>query len=186
MNDSQLVTLSKFLSRHLRHHPERLGLTLETGGWVDVEALLAASAKHRMFISRAELEEVVASNSKQRFSFSSDGQKIRANQGHSVDVDLQLAPAVPPAILYHGTGRRTVATILEEGLKKMSRHHVHLSSSIETAVAVGKRHGKPVVFAVDAGAMHRDGYVFYCSDNGVWLTDTVSPKYLHEADNVSA
>ena len=186
MNDNRLITISKYLSKHLRHEPEKIGLTLEPGGWVGVDVLLTACAKNRMSISRAELEEVVASNSKQRFAFSPDGSKIRANQGHSVEVDLQLAPAVPPKVLYHGTGHRTVAIIQQQGLLKMARHHVHLSPSVETAIAVGKRHGRPIVFVVDAAAMHRNGHVFYCSENGVWLTETVPPNYLHEADNVSA
>src|SRR5690349_340226 len=127
MDEERLVRTSKFLSRHLRHEPERLGLELAPGGWVGVEELLAGCAARGMRISRAELDEVVTRNSKQRFAFDETGTRIRANQGHSVDVDLQLEPREPPAVLYHGTGHKTVEVVLREGLKKMSRNHVHLS-----------------------------------------------------------
>ncbi|MBC8078274.1 MAG: RNA 2'-phosphotransferase [Chloroflexales bacterium] len=179
MDDQRLVKLSKYLSKHLRHDPERIGLVLEAGGWVGVDALLDACARARFPISRAELDEVVARNSKQRFSFDPSGERIRANQGHSVAVDLQLEPQQPPEVLYHGTGERAVATILREGLQKMSRHHVHLSPDTATAHAVGARHGRPLVFEVAAGAMHRAGHAFYQSDNGVWLTDAVPPEFLN-------
>ena len=178
MNEEQLVRTSKFLSRHLRHEPERLGLELAPGGWVGVEELLAGCAARGMRITRAELEEVVAQNNKQRFAFDESGTRIRANQGHSVEVDLQLTPTDPPAVLYHGTGHHTVEVVLREGLKKMSRHHVHLSRDVETAQKVGARHGRPVVLQVDAFAMARDGHLFYLSENGVWLTDHVPPAYL--------
>ena len=178
MEEARLVRVSKFLSRHLRHDPAGLGLTLAPGGWVPVADLLAACARRRVPLSRAELEEVVARNSKQRFSFDPTGTLIRANQGHSVAVDLQLAPAAPPPVLYHGTGHRTAEIIAREGLCRMSRHHVHLSADSETARAVGARHGRPVVFAVDAAAMARAGHPFYRSDNGVWLTDSVPPEFL--------
>jgi putative RNA 2'-phosphotransferase len=178
LNPDRLVKTSKYLSKHLRHQPERLGLTLEEGGWIPVEALLAACAQNGFRVSRAELDEVVAGNDKQRFSFSDDGTRIRANQGHSIDVDLQLAPIAPPDVLYHGTGAQTVQAILREGLVKMNRHHVHLSLDRETAHRVGGRHGRPVVLEVDAKAMHAAGHVFYCSDNGVWLTESVPPRFL--------
>lgn len=180
MNDSRLVKISKYLSYHLRHHPDKIGLELAEGGWVSVNELLAACKKDRFSISRDELNQVVESNDKKRFSFDSTGSLIRANQGHSVEIDLQLSPTLPPDVLYHGTGHRAVESILQNGLNKMSRHHVHLSTDIATAKAVGKRHGKPVVFAVDAQAMHRDGYEFYCSDNGVWLVDRIPPDYLKQ------
>lgn len=180
MNDSRLVKISKYLSKYLRHTPEEIGLKLAEGGWVSVDELLAASAKHNFPISPDQLNEVVAKNNKKRFSFDTTGTLIRANQGHSVEIDLQLEPTLPPNVLYHGTGHRAVESILENGLNKMSRHHVHLSTDIATAKAVGKRHGNPVVFAVDATRMHRDGYKFYCSDNGVWLVDNVTPKYLKQ------
>lgn len=178
MNESRLVKISKYLSKHLRHQPERIGLKLAPGGWVSVDELLAACAKHQFSINRAELDEVVARNDKKRFSFDSTGTLIRANQGHSIDVDLQLEPTVPPDVLYHGTGHGAVESILRTGLGKMSRHHVHLSTDMATARAVGARHGRPVIFAVDAAAMHKAGYAFYCSANKVWLVDHVPPEYL--------
>ncbi len=178
MDEKRLVKLSKYLSRHLRHQPQALGLTLDPGGWVAVDALLAAMARNGVSISRAELEEIVARNNKQRFSFDETGQRIRASQGHSVPVDLQLTPIAPPDMLYHGTSQAVVAAILREGLRKMRRQHVHLTCEIATAVKVGSRHGAPAVLVVDAAAMAHDGYLFYCSDNGVWLTESVSPRYL--------
>jgi putative RNA 2'-phosphotransferase len=178
MDDARLVKVSKYLSKHLRHQPERLGLALAPGGWVAVEDLLASCARNRFPITRAELDEVVARNNKQRFSFDPSGTKIRANQGHSVEVDLQLAPAEPPEVLYHGTGHGAAEAIAQEGLRRMARHHVHLSADVATAIAVGARHGRPVVFAVDAAAMRRAGFTFYRSDNGVWLVDRVPPEYL--------
>ncbi len=178
MHDVRLVKISKFLSKYLRHDPEGLGLTLAPGGWVPVDTLLAACVRHRMPITRAELEEVVAQNSKQRFSFDAEGISIRANQGHSVEVDLQLAPVTPPDVLYHGTGHQTAPVIVQDGLRPMGRNHVHLSRDADTAQAVGARHGRPVIFQVDAAAMAGSGHVFYCSDNGVWLTDFVPAAYL--------
>ena len=153
MNETRLVKISKFLSKHLRHDPEGLGLTLAPGGWVPVDELLAACAKRHMAVSRAELAEVVAQNSKQRFSFDDTGTLIRVNQGHSVAVDLQLAPVMPPDMLYHGTGHQTAPIVAREGLHKMSRNHVHLSRDVPTAQAVGARHGRPVVFQINAAAM---------------------------------
>lgn len=178
MNDSRLLKISKFLSKHLRHKPADIGIKLSPGGWVEINQLLTACAKNNFPITRQELQLVVESNDKQRFSFDSTGTLIRANQGHSVEVDLQLEPVVPPDVLYHGTAKQSVESILQTGLSKMSRHHVHLSKDIATAKNVGARHGKPVVFAVDAAAMHQAGYIFYCSDNGVWLVDNVPPEYL--------
>lgn len=180
MDNTRLIKISKFLSKHLRHEPERLGLTLAPGGWVPVDVLLTACEKHQFTISQAELEEVVAKNDKQRFSFDETGSLIRANQGHSVEVDLQLESVEPPEVLYHGTGQRSVALILDKGLEKMSRHHVHLSSDVETARKVGARHGKPVIFAIDAAGMRRDGHIFYRSANGVWLVGYVPPNYLRQ------
>jgi putative RNA 2'-phosphotransferase len=143
-----------------------------------VDDLLAACIHRRFSITRAELEKVVADNSKQRFSFDPTGTLIRANQGHSVAVDLQLEPATPPDVLFHGTGHQTADIIRQTGLDKMRRHHVHLSADLETARAVGARHGRPVVFTVDAAAMTQAGHLFYRSDNGVWLTDAVPPEFL--------
>lgn len=179
---ADLVRLSKFLSLVLRHEPERLGLSLDAQGWVGVDEFLAAAARAGMSISREELEKVVATNDKKRFAFSPDGSRIRASQGHSVEVELGLPPAVPPDRLFHGTATRFVASIQAEGLRPQSRQHVHLSPDEETAVKVGQRHGKPAVLIVRAGAMHRDGHVFYLSDNGVWLTTAVPPAYLDFPD----
>ncbi len=179
MNDSRLVKISKYLSRHLRHQPERIGISLEPGGWVKVDDLLTACKKNQFNISRQELELVIQ-NDKKRFSFDETGTLIRANQGHSVQVDLQLESQVPPDVLYHGTGDKSVESILLQGLLKMSRHHVHLSDNIETAKKVGARHGKPVVLIVHAAKMYEEGFSFYCSDNGVWLVDNVPPEYLEK------
>ncbi len=178
MDQARLVRVSKYLSKHLRHQPERLGLHLAPGGWVSVEELLAAMVRHRFPITQAELDEVVARNDKQRFSFDPTGKLIRANQGHSVGVDLQLEPAEPPNVLYHGTSEGTAGAIVREGLRRMRRQHVHLSGDIETARRVGARHGRPVVFRVDASGMHRAGRPFYRSANGVWLVEEVPPEYL--------
>jgi putative RNA 2'-phosphotransferase len=178
MNPKQLVTISKYLSKHLRHEPEALGLTLEPGGWVNVKALLAACADHDFPITRQQLDEVVSHDSKQRYSFDEDRLRIRANQGHSTPVDLQLEEAAPPPLLYHGTGAKSVAAILVEGLNKMARHHVHLSLDVETAIRVGQRHGTPVVFVVEAAAMHAKGVPFFRSENDVWLVDAVPPAFL--------
>jgi putative RNA 2'-phosphotransferase len=178
MNEIRVVKVSKYLSKHLRHQPERLGLTLDSAGWVSVEELLAACARHRMAISRAELEHVVASNDKQRFAFSPDGLRIRASQGHSIAVDLDLAPDDPPPLLFHGTVAAFLDQIKREGLQPMNRHDVHLSVDTETAVRVGSRRGKPVILTIDAAAMTAAGHVFRVSDNGVWLVPSVPPEFI--------
>lgn len=178
MDKTRQIKISKYLSKHLRHTPERIGLTLAIGGWVNVDDLLSACAAHQFPITRAELEEVVATSDKQRFSFDETSTRIRANQGHSVEVDLELQPQIPPDVLYHGTGEQSVPAILQSGLLKMSRHHVHLSKDVETARKVGMRHGRPVIFAIAAATMHQAGFTFYCSENGVWLVDEVPPQYL--------
>jgi putative RNA 2'-phosphotransferase len=175
---SHTLRISKYLSYHLRHHPEELGLTLEPGGWVPVDALLQASAARGFAIGRDDLEQVVSENDKQRFALSQDGTRVRANQGHSVEVDLELEPLAPPAILYHGTGEKSVPKIQVDGLLKMNRHHVHLSSDTDTARKVGGRHGRPAIFEVAAERMARDGHVFYRSANGVWLVEHVPAQYL--------
>ena len=171
---------SKLLSRILRHDPTSIGLTLDPG-WVGVDDLLAALRRRGHRVDRALLEYVVATNDKQRFAFDGTGARIRASQGHSIGVDLGLAPAVPPAELYHGTPERTAPAIRREGIRKMGRDHVHLSPDPATATRVGARRGRPCVFAVDAAVMHRDGHVFFLSENGVWLTDHVPPGYLRPA-----
>ncbi|WP_079177615.1 RNA 2'-phosphotransferase [Streptomyces mangrovisoli] len=175
-DERRTVKVSKYLSKHLRHQPERIGLTLDPAGWVEIDTLLAATAAHGFRITRAELDHVVAANDKQRFAV--DGTRIRASQGHSVEVDLGLPAAVPPPYLYHGTVARNLDAIRAEGLRPMNRHDVHLSADRETATRVGSRRGRPVVLAVDAGAMHRDGHVFQVSANGVWLTPSVPTRYL--------
>ena len=185
MTPEQQVRTSKFLSLHLRHQPQRLGLVLEPGGWVAVDDLLQAVARHGVRISRAELDEVVANSDKQRFSFDPSGRRIRANQGHSVAVDLELEPVEPPAVLYHGTGERSVPSIERDGLRKMRRQHVHLSPDVATAQRVGSRHGRPVVFEVDAAALHAAGCPFYRAVNGVWLVDAVPPRYLRRLSGLS-
>jgi putative RNA 2'-phosphotransferase len=179
MDKTKHKRLSKTLSYHLRHAPEEIGLTLGEGGWVKVEDLLHGLDIHkRLYISTDELEEIVADCPKKRYSFNETHNMIRANQGHSVDVDLQLKPAVPPEVLYHGTAERNVENIRKVGLQKMGRHHVHLSKEQDTARTVGARHGKPVVLEVKAGEMHRAGFEFFVSENGVWLTGHVPFNYL--------
>ncbi len=170
--------LSKFLSLVLRHQPDLIGITLDDAGWTGVEALLAAAAAHGTPITRAELDDIVRSSDKQRFALSPDGAKIRANQGHSVGVDLALAPAPPPAVLYHGTVDKVLASIRTGGLIKGARHHVHLSADRDTATKVGGRRGKPVILTVRADAMADAGHVFYRSANGVWLVEAVPPAFL--------
>jgi putative RNA 2'-phosphotransferase len=169
---------SKFLAYVLRHAPARFGLSMEDGGWVDVAALLAVCNANGHPLTPALLASLVAQDTKQRYAFSVEGQRIRASQGHSVPVDLGYAPAEPPAILYHGTALQSLDTILREGLQKGQRHHVHLSLDAGTARAVGHRHGIPVVLLVEAGRLHRDGGLFYRSSNGIWLVESVPAQYL--------
>jgi len=178
MDDKARTKLSKFLSRVLRHRPEALGIELDEAGWVDVDVLLERCRATRRTVSHALLEEIVRTNEKRRFSFSEDGRRIRANQGHSVEVDLGYPPTEPPEWLLHGTVAATLASIRSEGLRKMRRHHVHLSADEQTASQVGQRRGRPVVLRVHAGRMSRDGHPFYRSKNGVWLTDCVPPEYI--------
>jgi putative RNA 2'-phosphotransferase len=178
VDDKRLTKVSKYLAKHLRHRPERLGLQLEPGGWVQVDVLLAACRRADFQLSPEELVEVVTRNDKRRFSFDTAGTRIRANQGHSVDIDLQLEAVEPPSILYHGTGHTTVEAILSQGLQRMGRHHVHLSSDVGTAMKVGARHGRPAVLVIDAAGMHADGATFLRTDNEVWLTEHVPPDRL--------
>jgi putative RNA 2'-phosphotransferase len=175
-----LTEKSKFLSYILRHAPESAGLALDAQGWVGVEELLAKCAGVGKPIDRDTLIEIVLTNSKRRFTLSEDGTRIRAAQGHSVDVELGLKPVQPPETLFHGTALRFVAAIRKDGLKPGRRRHVHLSGDEMTAISVGSRHGKPVVLRVAAGALHEAGHAFYRADNGVWLTDRVPPQYLSE------
>ncbi|WP_309059452.1 RNA 2'-phosphotransferase [Streptomyces sp.] len=176
MDEQRTVKVSKYLARHLRHQPEKIGLTLDGGGWVEIDTLITAAAAHGFPFTREELDHVVAVNDKRRFAV--EGTRIRASQGHSVAVDLALPPATPPPYLYHGTVARSLDAIRTEGLRPMNRHDVHLSADRETAARVGARRGRPVVLSVDAAAMHRDGHVFRVSANGVWLTRAVPVRYL--------
>jgi putative RNA 2'-phosphotransferase len=178
ISEKETTRISKFLSLVLRHKPKAIGLTLNENGWADVEELIDKMNEHNFKITRDILDNVVATNNKQRFSFNNDKTKIRANQGHSVQVDLDLQEMVPPEYLYHGTGENSISSILRTGLQKRARHHVHLSTDIKTATTVGKRHGKPAIFIIAAQQMQQDGYSFYLSENNVWLTDKVPVKYL--------
>lgn len=179
----QLNKTSKFLSFVLRHKPEAIGLTLDASGWATLDELIdkANDSGEVRNLDRALIQEVVDTNDKKRFIISDDGQQIRANQGHSIDVDLQLKPVTPPEFLYHGTATRFLDSILQEGLKPQQRQHVHLSTDIETATAVGQRYGKPVILKIKALSMHEQGYVFYRSENGVWLTRNVSPSFFERS-----
>lgn len=174
-----LVKTGRYLSLILRHKPETIGITLDEHGWADVDALIAGVNKTHL-LTKALLEEIVATNEKQRYSFNEDKTLIRANQGHSIPVDVELPQAVPPDILYHGTGEKYVSSIDARGLIRKSRLYVHLSADQETAVNVGRRHGTPVVYLVKAGAMERDGLPFYRSVNGIWLTKAVPVQYLEK------
>lgn len=178
MDQKTNLRISKFLSYVLRHAPGDIGLLLDENGWADVATLLECAARHGTRITRDQLDHVVASNDKKRFAFDETKTRIRASQGHSVEVDLGLVPRTPPDILYHGTADRSVPAILATGLQKQSRQHVHLSLTFEQAAVVGRRHGKPVVLKVDARAMHAAGLPLYLADNGVWLADEVPPAYL--------
>jgi putative RNA 2'-phosphotransferase len=176
--DDRAVKISKFLSLVLRHQPEKIGLSLDQSGWASTPELIESSRRSGFEFTFEELQNVVVGNDKKRFSLSEDGLRIRANQGHSIKVELGYAPTAPPEILYHGTAERFLASIEQQGLIKGTRHHVHLSADVDTATKVGRRHGKPVVLRIEAGRMRQDGFIFYLSVNGVWLTDRVPVHYL--------
>ncbi len=176
--DLSLKETSKFISLILRHKPETIGITLDEHGWANVDELIAGIAKTHP-IDMAILEQIVAEDEKQRYSFNEDKTLIRANQGHSIPVDVELEEKQPPEILYHGTGEKYVSSINEQGLIPKSRLYVHLSKDEKTAVKVGQRHGKPVIYKVKSGEMYNDGYKFFRSVNGVWLTKSVPVKYLY-------
>jgi putative RNA 2'-phosphotransferase len=176
-----VVAASKFLSLVLRHRPDAIGLVLDDAGWADIDTLLHHAQPHHP-LTRALLDRAVAENPKQRFAISDDGRRIRARQGHSIEVDLQLSPQTPPERLYHGTARRNLASIRREGLHRGERHHVHLSADADTAHRVGARHGAPIVLVVRAGDMAAAGHVFHRTDNGVWLTDAVPAAFIEEVD----
>jgi putative RNA 2'-phosphotransferase len=170
--------LSKLLSLVLRHAPETLGIVLDENGWTSVDELIATAQAAGHPLDHETLRMIVATSDKQRFTISDDGLRIRAAQGHSVEVDLDLHPSAPPPTLFHGTAKQNVDAILAEGLRPGRRRHVHLSPDEETARRVGMRHGTPVIFQVDTGRMHADGQIFWRADNGVWLTTRVAPAYL--------
>jgi len=174
--------LSVFLSLVLRHKPDEAGIQLDKHGWANVKELLNGMNTSGRYIDRDILEEIVQTDNKKRYSFNEDKTCIRANQGHSIPVDVELAEQKPPQILYHGTADRFLSSILEEGLKPMSRLYVHLSKDIDTATKVGKRHGKPVILKINAEKMYQDGISFYLSENGVWLTKYIDKKYIEILD----
>ncbi len=172
------VKLGRFLSLVLRHNPDTAGITLDEHGWADVRELLDGVRRSGRQIDMETLERIVRENNKHRYSFNENHTKIRANQGHSIPVDVELSEANPPQYLYHGTAARFLAAIQQEGIKKMARQYVHLSGDYQTAIEMGRRHGSPVVITIDAAAMTRNGEIFYLSENGVWLCDYVAPKYF--------
>ena len=174
---------SRLLTLVLRHEPEKIGVQLDDAGWTDVTLLLRALKRQGHSVSLHQLEEIVASDGKSRFTLSDDRKRIRAAQGHSVPVNLGLVPQMPPAVLYHGTARHHLDAIFNEGLRPGGRQLVHLSADIDTATKVGGRHGKPVVLCVDCEAMISEGHEFLKADNGVWLTNTVPAKFLGFASN---
>lgn len=178
MTEIETIKTSKFLSLILRHEPERVGLKLGEGGWVGVDDLLKAVNRNGTALTLDQLKHIVATSDKKRFAFSDDGQRIRASQGHSVEVDLQYSRQTPPEILYHGTATRFLEGIRKGGLQKMERHDVHLSAETKVTFQVGGRHGKPALLVIRAGEMHRAGHVFRCSANGVWLVDQVPPQFI--------
>ncbi|WP_300484981.1 RNA 2'-phosphotransferase [Flavobacterium sp.] len=178
MTEEHKKRISKFLSLLLRHQPEKIGLQLDENGWANVEELIEKSAAKNYIFTNEELEEIVATNDKKRFAFNTDQSKIRASQGHSLDIELALETQIPPEFLFHGTAEKFERAIRTEGIKKMNRQHVHLSQNQETAHKVGSRHGKPVILTILSGQMHNEGIAFYQSENGVWLTDFVDPKYI--------
>ncbi|MCX8522680.1 RNA 2'-phosphotransferase [Chryseobacterium formosus] len=178
MNEQQKKKLSKFLSYVLRHHPELIDLNLDESGWANVDELITKSTNDSQGFTFEELNEIVETNDKKRFIFNEDKTRIRSNQGHSIDIDLALQPQQPPEFLYHGTAQNNVDSIVEKGIEKRSRQHVHLSLDKETATKVGMRHGKPIILTINSGKMFEDGVLFYLSENEVWLTDFVEAKYI--------
>lgn len=178
MTDKEIIRTSKFLGLVLRHDPDRIGLKLDDSGWVGVDELLQAVNRQGVPLTLEQLRHVVATNDKKRFAFSKDGLRIRASQGHSIEVNLQYEPQTPPEVLYHGTPERFIESIGATGLNKGQRHHVHLSPDPHTASKIGQRRGRSVVLAIRRGNMHRAGHVFYRSANGVWLVDHVPPQCI--------
>ena len=183
ISDKQLTQISKFLSLVLRHQPQTIGIQLDRNGWANIDELLEKANNYGIHVDRETLNHIVETNSKKRFAFNDSLDKIRASQGHSIEIELGYTSQKPPELLYHGTGEKSVQSILDTGLQKRKRQHVHLSSDTETAIKVGQRHGKPFVFKVLAEQMYNDNFQFFLSDNGVWLTDNVPTKYLKQNDD---
>ncbi len=179
-NEQQLLRLGKFLSYVLRHKPQEIGIKLNEQGWTDIPTLLKKMNARGKSIDRETLEYLVANNNKKRYTIDSETNQIRANQGHSLSIDLGYQPQQPPNILYHGTAERFIESIFSTGLQKRNRHHVHLSPDVDTATNVGKRHGKVVILEVLAEEMSQNGFDFYVSENGVWLADEVPANYLRK------
>ena len=177
-----LISLSRYISFILRHRPDAIGLSLDKHGYIDVQNLINGIKENSDFyIDLDILKFIVETDNKKRYSFSEDGTKIRANQGHSVKVDLGLKEVKPPSVLYHGTGEKYLESILKEGLKSKSRMYVHLSSDVDTAISVGKRHGEPIILNIDTNKMLEDGHKFYLSENGIFLAESVPVKYINVA-----
>ena len=172
------INISKLMAKALRHRPDVLGIVVDEHGWTDVNDMIDAIRKKYQGFNLETLECIVEESEKKRYSFNENHTKIRANQGHSLPVDVELKIAAPPDVLYHGTARKNIETISAEGIKRMNRLYVHLSADIPTALNVGSRHGAPVVFEVDSRQMNRDGYQFYLSENGVWLSEFVPSQYI--------
>lgn len=182
MTAKEKTKASKFISLVLRHDPSAAGIALDPHGWARIDALLKGMSEKGFQLSREDLVNIVETDEKQRYAIDEAGICIRANQGHSIEVNLELVPCVPPEVLYHGTPAKWADEIRRTGLKKMARQHVHLSANIDTARTVGRRRGEEHIFQIDAAAMHRDGLIFYCSENGVWLTEEVPAKYLKDVE----
>ncbi|MBL7975028.1 MAG: RNA 2'-phosphotransferase, partial [Candidatus Kapabacteria bacterium] len=178
INKKNIVNLSKFLSLVLRHKPEEIGVTLDENGWCSVEELLQKIQIKQTSCTMEVLEYVVDTNPKQRFAFNESKTMIRANQGHSIEIDLNIEPQVPPEILYHGTTKNVLDSVIKEGLKKIQRHHVHLTTNVHTTLEVARRYGEPVLLQINTEAMHKAGHIFYCTANNVWLAESVPPEYI--------
>jgi putative RNA 2'-phosphotransferase len=178
MNPNEIRKISKAMSLALRHNPSLFKLEVDRGGWCDVESLITQFNKKGIPLDQKVLEVIVAQNDKKRFTFNEEHNKIRANQGHSIPVDLEMEAIVPPAVLYHGTASRFVGSIRSQGLLRQKRNHVHLSDNPNTAKQVGQRHGKAVILLIDAARMHEEGHLFYQSLNKVWLTAHVPVQYI--------
>ncbi|GAB3496375.1 RNA 2'-phosphotransferase [Spirosoma knui] len=184
ISEKEATLISKFISLVLRHSPETIGISLDANGWASTAELINRMNQRGYAIDQATLAYIVETNPKKRFALNEHQTLIRASQGHSVTVELGYTPTTPPEHLYHGTSEKNLPSILATGLNKRDRHHVHLSTDAQTAQTVGSRHGRPVVLEVDSQAMHKDGFLFFISANGVWLTDHVPAHYLKVATTV--